>query len=82
MSEVMTHIPIEFARTLYHLNILSKENYNTMTKMQALANQSVYMLTKLLMEDISNPEKYDIFKTHLRMRDSLERLHQQIYLVG
>ena len=82
MSEVMTHIPIQFARTLYHLNVLSKENYNAMTKVQGLPIQNVYMLTKLLMEDISNPEKYDIFKTHLRTTYSLKRLHQQIYLVG
>ena len=75
--------PIEFARTMYDLNVISKDMYETMTKISILERpEPASFLSKLLMESINNPKGYQIFKESLKKKNSLNIVYNQINFVG
>ena len=75
--------PIEFARTMYDLNVISKDIYETMIKLRTLDRlRTAFVLSKLLMEVINNPKGYGIFKESLKKKNSLKQLYHLIHFVG
>ena len=77
-------ITTDFATTMYRLNVISKDTYETMRKVDIIlsSNQKPTIISKLLMEDISNPKRFHIFKKNLKEIDSLQTLYHQINFVG
>ena len=80
---------IEFARSMYEFNVINKDIYETMTKLCIALdhtpdsyNYAADVLSKLLMEVISNPKGYNIFKESLKKNNSLKKLYHQINFVG
>ena len=80
---------IKFARSMYELNVINKDIYETMTKILIVLDHNhnyrkhkAHVLSKLLMEVISNPKGYNIFKESLKNINSLKPLYNQIKFVG
>ena len=75
--------PIEFAKSMYRLNIISNESYNNLIKLNLLKHShKANILTNLLMEDISDPKTYRIFKNNLKNMHSYKKLYHQIDYIG
>ena len=82
--DVINYTPIEFAKDMFHLNVISEDNYIIITKMEQLGlgpYEITALTSQLLMKDISDPKKYSIFKHSLK-NVSLERLYHKIDFVG
>ena len=75
---------IEFARSMYELNVINKDLYETMTILYIVLHRhmAARILSKLMMEVINNPKGYNIFKESLKKKDSLKKLYHQINFVG
>ena len=82
-SAIFNDTPIEFAKSMYRLNIISNESYNTLIKLNLLKHShKANILTNLLMEDISDPKTYGIFKNNLKNTHSYKKLYHQIDYIG
>ena len=74
---------VEFTRSMYDLNVISKDICQTMTKIRILeSRERAFVLSKLLMEGINNPKGYKIFKESLRKKNSLKKVYNQMNFVG
>ena len=80
---------IKFARSMYEFNVINKDIYEAMTKISIVLDHnydahhhSARVLSKILMEVISNPKGYIIFKESLKKKNSLIKLHHQINILG
>ena len=83
MQKIHMYSPIGFAKSMYNLNVTRQESYDTMTKLEGiLPVDQASIMVRLLMEDVSNPIRYSLFKESLKQIKSLERLRYQIELVG
>ena len=74
---------------MYELNVINKDIYEAMTKISIVLDhnddscyRSARVLSKILMEVISNPKGYIIFKESLKQKNSLKKLHNQINILG
>ena len=82
-SAFLNDIPNEFAISMYHLNIISNDSYNTFKALKILDNrQKANFLTNLLMQSFRNPTKYDTFKISLKEMYSFQKLSHQIDFIG
>ena len=80
---------IKFARSMYEFNVINKDIYEAMTNISIVLDHnydsyrhSARALSKILMEVISNPKGYIIFKESLKKKNSLKKLHHQINILG
>ena len=70
-----------FVYSMYHVNGISKDTYDTMTKLKDNAEYYIpRILFRLLMDDISNRKIYHEFKKGLN--HSSESLYHQIEFIG
>ena len=68
---------------MYNHNVIRKESYVTMTKLEGVSSDDkASIMVRLLMEDVSNPIRYSLFKESLIKIKSLQILRYQIDLVG
>ena len=74
---------------MYEINVINKDIYEAMTKISILLDRhydscyySSRVLSKILMEVISNPKGYVILKESLNKKNSLKKLHHQINILG
>ena len=82
--DIVNYVPIEFAKDMFNLNVISEDSLDIITKMEELGlgpNKIAIIMSKLLMNDISDSNKYSIFKNSLK-EILLERLYHQIHFVG
>ena len=82
--DILKYMPTEFAKDMFRFNVISKDSYDIITKMEEIGlgpHDITITMSKLLMKDISDPKKYSIFKNSLK-EISLERLYHQIDFVG
>ena len=82
--QIFVHMPNEFAKDMFHFNVISKDSYDIIIKSEEMGLgpfDITFIMSKLLMKDISDPKKYSIFKHSLK-EISLERLYHQIDFVG
>ena len=71
-----------FAKYMYYFKVIRKESYDTMTKLVGVSSDDkAYIMVRLLMEDVTNPIRYSLFKESL-IKLSARRLWYQIELVG
>ena len=76
-------IPIQFAGSMYRSNVISKDMYDTMTKLHKVKlTHQAFVLSELLMENFSSPKVYGKFKNCLNQIDSLTTLYHKIDFVG
>ena len=74
---------IQFARSMYYFNVISKDIYETITKIHKLESRKRnFVLIQLFMEGIKNPKVYNIFKESLKKKNSLKKFYYQINFVG
>ena len=74
---------------MFKFNVINKDIYEAMTKISIVLDHnydscyhSSRVLSKILMEVISNPKGYIMFKESLKKNNSLKKLHHQIYILG
>ena len=80
----MNYVPIEFAKDMFNFNVISKDSLDIITKIEEIGltpYKISIIMSKLLMKDISDPNKYSIFKKSLK-EIFLERLYDEINYVG
>ena len=72
-----------FVQSMYHLNSISKDTYDTMKKLEnTTPHNQERIFFRLLMDDNRNPERYRKFKEGLKKIDSYKTLYYQIELIG
>ena len=74
---------------MYEFNVINKDIYEAMINISIVLDHkygsrypSARVLSKILMEVISNPKGYITFKESLKKKNSLKKLHHQIYILG
>ena len=72
-----------FVQSMYHLNAISKDTYDTMKKLEnTTSHDQEHIFLRLLMDDNRNPERYRNFKQGLKKIDSYKTLYYQIEFIG
>ena len=71
----------EIDALMYHSNIISKDSYDFMKNLKEMPEViQTFIFMNILIEDISNPLKYKIFKESLKNNSKM--LHYKINFVG
>ena len=68
---------------MYDSNVISKENYDVMVKLnESTPKEQAAVLLHFLRQDMSNPIKYKLFITSIKLLTNQEKFYTIVYCTG
>ena len=80
---ILDESPLAVAAVMYDTNVLSKENYEVMMKLdERTPNEQTAVLLHFLRQATSNPIKYKLFIESIKLWPAQQQFYSKLYSTG